>query len=85
LLTSDRRLPYNELETGKIIEFGVQTYFYTSGNRSGPLMAELRMTAMPAMKRFFKRRTPPSIPTISKTGAVLLRYDRKRFAAPQEP
>jgi hypothetical protein len=75
LLTCDQRLRYNQLEIAKIIEYRVRSFFYTSGNLSGPMMAEILGPAIPKMKRLFKKCTPPFIATISKSGNVILRYD----------
>jgi PIN like domain len=77
LLTCDRRLRYNELEIAKIIEYRIKAFFFTSGNLSGLMMAEILSIALPKMKRLSKKVQPPFIATLSESGNVAVRYNRE--------
>ena len=76
LVTVDQKLRYNELERKAIIRYGVRAFVFTSGNLSGLTMANLLVAAFPEMARICRRVDPPFIASITKTGAVNLRYDR---------
>jgi hypothetical protein len=76
LLTVDQNIRYNELERLQVIKHGVREFVLTSGNLSGPEMAGVVTSALARMKRLCARQPAPFIATISKSGAVVLKYDR---------
>jgi hypothetical protein len=76
VLTCDKRIRYNQLEREKVIEHGIREFVFTSGNLSGAQMGEILKKALPSMKRIFREYPPPFIATISKAGAVTVRFDK---------
>jgi hypothetical protein len=76
VLTCDKRIRYNQLERGKIIEHGIREFVFTSGNLSGSQMGEILKKALPSMKKIFREYPAPFIATISKAGVVTVRFDR---------
>jgi hypothetical protein len=76
VLTCDKRIRYNQLEREKIIEYGIREFVFTSGNLSGKEMGEILTKALPKMKKLFEEYPAPFIATISKSGKVVVRFDR---------
>jgi hypothetical protein len=76
LLTHDQKIRYNELEVRQIIRHKVREFVFTSGNLTGPSMAEALLKALPKMKGLAENNEPPFIANISKSGNVEIRYDK---------
>jgi hypothetical protein len=76
LLTSDKRIRFNDLEREQVISHGVREFVFTSGNLSGAMMGELLKIAMPKMKIIFYEQESPFIACISQSGGVVIRYDK---------
>jgi hypothetical protein len=76
LLTSDKRIRYNQLERDKLIQYDIREFVFTSGNLNGRMMAEILIKAMDKMKRLFEHHEPPFIAYISQSGNVEIRYDK---------
>jgi hypothetical protein len=76
LITLDQSIRYNELERRAIERWGVRAFIFTSGNLSGKDMAVLLVKALPVIRKLCKRQPAPFIATITKTGAVHLRFPR---------
>lgn len=76
LLTHDQKIRYNQLEIRQVLRYKVREFVFTSGNLTGPAMAEALVTALPKMKRFHEQLEPPFIAYVSKAGSVELRYDK---------
>jgi PIN like domain len=82
VLTCDKRIRYNQLEREKIVEYGIREFVFTSGNLSGKEMGDILKKALPKMKKLFDEYPAPFIATISKSGNVVVRFD-KRGKVPQ--
>lgn len=76
VLTCDKRIRYNQLEREKIIEHGIREFVFTSGNLNGADMGLILREALPKMKKLFKEYPAPFIASISKSGNVVVRFDR---------
>jgi len=76
LVTSDKKIRYNELEREKVIRYGIREFVFTSGNLNGKMMGEILTKAMEKMKKLCKHHDPPFIASISKGGNVEVRYDK---------
>jgi PIN like domain len=76
LITADQRIRYNQLERQAVMAHGVREFVFTSGNLSGTVMAGLLIKALPQMVKLCQRTAPPFIASITKSGAVHLRYDK---------
>ena len=76
LLTSDKRIRYNQLERDKIVQYGVREFVFTSGNLSGATMGEILKVAIPRMRKLFAEFPPPFIACISQSGSVEVRFDK---------
>lgn len=76
LVTLDKNIRYNELERRAVLRFGVRQFVFTSGNLSGHVMALLLVKAFPEIVKICQRNDPPFIASITKSGAVHLRFDR---------
>lgn len=75
LITVDKNIRYNELERRALMRFRVRAFVFTSGNLSGDDMAKLLVTAFPKMERICRRHDPPFVASITKSGAVHLRFE----------
>jgi hypothetical protein len=76
LITVDKKIRYNELERRAIVRNRVREFVFTSGNLSGSTMAGLLVKAFPGIGKLCKENDPPFIASITKIGAVHLRFDR---------
>ncbi len=76
LLTSDKRIRYNQLERDKIVHYGIREFVFTSGNLSGVMMGEILKIAVPRMRKLFAEYPAPFIACISQSGNVEVRYDK---------
>lgn len=76
LLTHDQKIRYNELEVRQIVRHKVREFVFTSGNLTGPAMADALLKALPKMKRLLQDNEPPFIAYISKLGNVEVRFDK---------
>lgn len=76
VLTSDKRIRYNDLEFQMIVAHDVRAFIFTSGNLSGSMMGSVLDVAIPRMKRIFAETEPPFIACISRSGKVEVRFDR---------
>jgi len=77
LVTVDKRIRYNEVERRAIMRHRVREFVFTSGNLSGAAMADILSEAYPHMVRLCDRVAPPFIASITQSGAVHLRFDRR--------
>jgi hypothetical protein len=75
VLTSDKRIRFNELEREQVISFGVREFVFSSGNLSGRAMGEILKTAMAKMKEIVSETAAPFIACITQSGNVEVRYD----------
>jgi hypothetical protein len=76
VLTSDKRIRFNELERELVISNEVRQFVFTSGNLSGAMMGEILKIAMPRMQKILSDQIGPFIACISQAGTVIVRYDR---------
>ncbi|MCB0220599.1 MAG: hypothetical protein KDH09_12940 [Chrysiogenetes bacterium] len=69
-ITCDQNIRRRYNERKAVIDFEVREFVFTSGNLSGPQMAEILALALPAIHRFLGRHEGPFIASISKKGIV---------------
>jgi PIN like domain len=65
VLTSDKRIRFNELERAKIIEHGIRQFVFTSGNLSGATMGQILTLAIPRILKLVATYPAPFIALIS--------------------
>ena len=64
----------------------VRAFVLTAGNIDGTGMAEIFVKALPKMKRFVAKHSPPFIATVTKSGAVsMLFLERRRSSVKISP
>jgi hypothetical protein len=73
LLTKDKRIRFNELESAAVLENNVREFYFISGNSSGAEMAIMLIEALPEMMRICDKREAPFIASITKSGKINLR------------
>lgn len=61
LLTSDKRIRYNQLERDEIVHYRIREFVFTSGNLSGAMMGEVLNVAMSKMKKLYEECPAPFI------------------------
>jgi hypothetical protein len=74
LVTKDKKIRYNELEKGAVLQNRVREFYFSSGNYSGAEMAAVLIAALPKMIRIFRKDVPPFIASITKSGNVDIRF-----------
>lgn len=77
ILTKDKGIRYSRLEIDAIIRNNGRQFYFRSGNWDKAKMADVLSKALPKMKRMFKRIAPPFLASITESGEVHLRYDRR--------
>jgi hypothetical protein len=77
VLTSDKRIRFNDLERSEVIEHGVREFVFSSGNLNGQTMGELLVRAMPKIREIVATQEPPFIACITQSGKVEVRYDNQ--------
>jgi hypothetical protein len=77
ILTCDKRIRYNQLERDKIMQHGIREFVFTSGNLSGAMMGEILNKAVVQMEKLCAKYPAPFIATISQSGKVTVRWDKK--------
>jgi hypothetical protein len=77
VLTSDKRIRFNDLERAEVIEHGVRQFVFSSGHLSGQMMGELLSKAMPKIQEVVAMQEAPFIACITKSGNVEVRYDSR--------
>lgn len=81
VLTKDTRIRYRAFELAALLNAGVSAFVLTSGNLRGEEMADVFVRALPAIRRFVARYTPPFIATVTKSGGVSLLVRRAKTRA----
>lgn len=76
VLTSDKRIRFNQLEREQVMVHGVRQFVFSSGNLSGAMMGEIIKIAMSRMRRVLAECEPPFIACITQSGIVEVRYDK---------
>jgi hypothetical protein len=76
VLTSDKRIRFNQLEREQVIAHGVREFVFSSGNLNGVMMGEILKVAMPRMQKIFAEQEAPFIACITQSGNVEVRYDK---------
>ena len=74
LVTKEKRIRFNELEKMAVLAHRVREFYFTSGNYSGAEMAWMLVAALPEMIKLCRKRNPPFIASITKSGKVNLRF-----------
>ena len=70
VLTKDHRIRYRELEVAAILKARVCAFVLTGGNLQGKEMGQIFVKALPAIKRFIARNSPPFIAKVTRAGSV---------------
>lgn len=70
VLTKDTRVRYRGPELAALQKAGVGAFVLTSGDLQGSEMAEAFVRALPAIKRFVAKNSPPFIARVTRSGAV---------------
>ena len=70
VFTKDDRIRYRKLERMALMQAGVGAFILTAKDLSGEEMAQIFIKALPAMKRFIAKHTPPFIAKVTRSGAV---------------
>jgi predicted nuclease of predicted toxin-antitoxin system len=82
VLTKDTRIRYREIERMALMNARVRAFVLTAKNLQGSEMANIFVTALPAIQRFATKHTPPFIAQITRSGRVSMlvsRHDRRRL------
>lgn len=74
VLTTDKEMRYNQLEIAMIKAYKVREFVFTSGNLSGQDMAEILVSALPKMKRLFRKTDAPFVASITQTSNVHIKW-----------
>ncbi len=74
VITKDTRIRYREPELAALIAANVRAFVFTTADLNGPEMAEMVVTALPAITRLCNRIPPPFIARIGKGGRVHLLF-----------
>lgn len=70
ILTKDRHIRSNQIEIVELMASGAPCFTLTSANATGEEMARAFVTALPAIKQFLEKFSPPFVATVSLSGAV---------------
>lgn len=70
VLTKDSHIRHRFVERMALISSGVRAFILVSGNLSGPEMAEIFVKALPRIRRFAIRHSPPFIAKILKDSSI---------------
>ncbi len=76
VLTSDKRIRFNQLERQQVMEHGVRQFVFSSGNLSGAMMGEILKIAKSQIRKVLAEHEPPFIACITRAGKVEIRYDQ---------
>jgi hypothetical protein len=74
VLTKDKNMRRRPAEQLAIVRNGVRAFSLTSGDLSGPEMAEAFVRAMPGMRRLVRRHPGPFIASVTRSGLVAVVY-----------
>jgi predicted nuclease of predicted toxin-antitoxin system len=81
VLTKDTRIRHREIERIALMSARVRAFVLTAKNLQGPEMANIFVTALPAIQRFATKHTPPFIAKITRSGKVSVlvsHHDQRR-------
>ena len=70
VLTKDKRIRYRPREREALMQAEVRAFVLTAGNIDGTEMAEIFVKALPKIRRFAVKYSPPFIATVSRSGSV---------------
>lgn len=70
VLTKDKRIRHHQRELEALMEAKVRAFVLTAGNIDGTEMAEIFVKALPKIRRFAVKYSPPFIATVSRSGSV---------------
>ena len=70
VLTKDSHIRFRFVERTALIRSGVRAFILVSGNLSGPEMADIFVKALPKIKKFAIRYSPPFIAKVFKNSSV---------------
>jgi hypothetical protein len=78
IFSKDKAIRRNNIEIVQLLRSGTHSFILTSGNHTGPQMAEAFTTALPEIKNMIGKFRPPFVATVSPFGAVkvYMTYDQ---------
>lgn len=74
VLTKDHRIRYRNLERAALMAAKVGAFILTSGDLQGEEMAQIFVTALPAISRFLAKHRKPFIAKVARSGSVSLLF-----------
>lgn len=74
VITKDTRIRYREPERAALIAANVRAFVFTTADLNGREMAEMVVSALPAIARLCHRVPPPFIARIGKGGRIHLLF-----------
>ena len=72
VLTKDDRIRFRAIEQHAMLRSSVAAFILTAGGVSGPEMAAIFVKALPKIRRFIAKYTPPFIASVTRSGGVVL-------------
>lgn len=70
VFTKDHRIRYRSPELAAIIRTNVRAFVLTGGNLQGDEMGRIFVKALPAIRRFLSKNSPPFVATVTRGGSV---------------
>ncbi len=70
VLTKDTQIRKNQVEIVKLLESGAPCFILTSAEMTGAQMALAFCTALPDIRRFLRKFSPPYVATVTPAGKV---------------
>lgn len=74
VLTKDHRIRYREPELAALMKAQVRAFVLTGGDLQGGEMAQIFVNALPAIKRFATKYSPPFIAKVTRGGSVSMLF-----------
>ena len=70
VFTKDAKIRYRALERNALIRAGVRAFVLTTADLRGEEMGQIFIKALPTIKRFIAKHSPPFIAKVTRSGAV---------------
>lgn len=80
VLSKDKNLKSNHIEIVALLKSNTHSFILTSGSFTGPEMANAFIIAIPQMRRIISKIPAPVVCSVSKGGAVRVRYTYDELA-----
>lgn len=76
VLTKDHRIRYRGPELAALWRAGICAFVLTGGNLQGEEMGQIFVRALPAIRRFIVRNSPPYVARVTRGGSVSMLSSR---------